>query len=234
MKFSTITIIGGLITAVASMPVPEIVYVTEYHTVTITDGEENLAIPTTLATAATSSIEQDLNIGGVVSDVVSLFDFNPDETTTPTTFAAPSTTELATTTTTSAPSPVEQAPTITTTSTPSSTSSTSPVPSGSAFSGQGTYYSTGLGACGWTNQDTDYICAISHDLYDANNVNANPNDNSLCGKKIRATYQSNSVEVTVVDRCTGCQYYDLDFSPSAFSQLADQSLGRIDIEWEWV
>lgn len=41
------------------------------------------------------------------------------------------------------------------------------------------------------------------------------------------------VTVTVVDRCTGCAFYDLDFSRGAFDQLADESLGRIQITWEW-
>lgn len=53
-------------------------------------------------------------------------------------------------------------------------------------------------------------------------------------QKIRAYYEGNSVDVTVVDRCEGCAYNDLDFSPSAFTQLADKSLGRIDITWEWL
>ena len=32
----------------------------------------------------------------------------------------------------------------------------------------------------------------------------------------------------------GCAYNDLDFSPAAFDKLADESLGRIDITWEWL
>lgn len=34
--------------------------------------------------------------------------------------------------------------------------------------------------------------------------------------------------VTVLDTCEGCAAGDLDFSPSAFQQLASQSLGRLD------
>ncbi|KAF8000259.1 hypothetical protein HF325_005188 [Metschnikowia pulcherrima] len=60
------------------------------------------------------------------------------------------------------------------------------------------------------------------------------NENTLCGKKIRAYYQGKSVEVTAVDRCEGCKPYDIDFSPAAFSQLADQLVGRIKITWEWI
>ena len=36
-----------------------------------------------------------------------------------------------------------------------------------------------------------------------------------------------SVTVTAVDRCVGCNTWDLDFSPSAFSKLASQSVGRL-------
>lgn len=81
----------------------------------------------------------------------------------------------------------------------------------------------------------------------------NPNDNPVCNKKITATCtclisrsrnhinflillldQGKSVEITVTDRCTGCAETDLDFSPSAFTQLADESVGRISgMTWVW-
>ena len=83
----------------------------------------------------------------------------------------------------------------------------------------------------------------------------NPNNNPVCNKKIKATCKpsttssvqphvnliflfqdgGNSVEVIVTDRCEACKETDLDFSPSAFTQLADQSIGRITgMTWEWV
>ncbi|KAL6451744.1 pi Papain inhibitor [Candida maltosa Xu316] len=133
------------------------------------------------------------------------------------------------------PATTEAAPTSSTPVAEPSTSSTSAAqPTGALNSGEGTFYSTGLGSCGVTSSDSDYIIAISHELYDQHTVGGNPNNNDLCGKKIRAFYNGNSVDVTVVDRCEGCAYNDLDFSPSAFSQLASQSLGRIDITWEWL
>ncbi|KIM67247.1 hypothetical protein SCLCIDRAFT_232592 [Scleroderma citrinum Foug A] len=93
-------------------------------------------------------------------------------------------------------------------------------------SGQGTYYSTGLGACGITNNDGQRIAAVSHLLFDSY-------PNPLCGKQITAYYQGKSTTVTVTDRCQGCAITDLDFSPTAFSDLANESLGRIDITWMW-
>lgn len=101
------------------------------------------------------------------------------------------------------------------------------------MTGQGTFFATGLGACGWTTSDSDYIVAISKDLFDSFGT-GNPNNNPACGKMVKATYQGKSVTCKVVDRCEGCAKYDLDFTPSAFSQLADQSVGRISgMKWAW-
>ncbi|KAF8609143.1 hypothetical protein BDV93DRAFT_518002 [Ceratobasidium sp. AG-I] len=109
--------------------------------------------------------------------------------------------------------------------------------SGGSNTGQATFYATGLGACGITNKDTDYICAVSQLLFDGfeGYTGGDPNSNPICNKKIKATYKGKSVTVTVTDRCVGCAHNDLDFSPSAFDQLADQALGRLSgMTWEWV
>lgn len=109
--------------------------------------------------------------------------------------------------------------------------------SGETYTGQATYYGTGLGSCGITSKDTDYIVAVSHLLYDGYNgyTGGDPNSNPICNKKIKANYQGKSVTVTVVDRCTGCALRDLDFSPTAFDQLADQSLGRLSgMTWSFM
>lgn len=65
---------------------------------------------------------------------------------------------------------------------------------------------------------------------------ADPNQNPACGRKIRAVRagMTHGIEVTVVDRCTGCQPTDLDFSPTAFKMLGDIDEGRIPIQWAWV
>ncbi|KAH9959285.1 RlpA-like double-psi beta-barrel-protein domain-containing protein-containing protein [Lactifluus volemus] len=102
--------------------------------------------------------------------------------------------------------------------------------------GQGTWYQTGLGACGITNKDSDHIVAVSHSVFDVypGYTGANPNDNPICGKQIQANYQGKSVIVTVTDRCVSCDMTDLDFSPSVFRELADPSVGRIGVTWSWV
>lgn len=86
---------------------------------------------------------------------------------------------------------------------------------------------------------------------DSGYSDVNPNTNPVCGQQITAycgwssyftsfvvlthrfSDQGKSTTVTVTDRCQGCAITDLDFSPTAFSDLANESLGRIDITWMW-
>lgn len=103
-----------------------------------------------------------------------------------------------------------------------------------ARSGDLTYYSPGLGACGRTNGPNDPVVALSHGLFDPQTPNGNPNNNPLCGRRIRITRNGKSVTVTVRDRCAGCQTNDLDVSPSAFQKVATLSEGRVRVQWEWV
>ncbi|KAF2704331.1 hypothetical protein K504DRAFT_390539, partial [Pleomassaria siparia CBS 279.74] len=101
-----------------------------------------------------------------------------------------------------------------------------------------TYYGTGMGACGVVSTDSDAIVAISHYTFDAAQTGSDPNKNPLCGRKIRAQRvkdgKSVSIDVTVVDRCTGCQPTDLDVSPAMFKKLADPDLGRVPVTWAWL
>jgi len=102
--------------------------------------------------------------------------------------------------------------------------------------GQGTFFGTGLGACGITNTASQKIVAVSQLLFDTypGYDGANPNKNPVCGKKITATYGGKSVDVTVTDRCVACAMTDLDFTTSAFDLIADAALGRIsDMTWVW-
>lgn len=111
-----------------------------------------------------------------------------------------------------------------------------PLPSGHGgpYTGDLTYYAPGLGACGVTSTDSDKIVAISHTVFDAVSTGSNPNANPLCGKKIRARRDNKSVDLTVVDRCTGCQPKDLDVTVDTFAILADVDLGRVSVEWNWL
>jgi len=78
---------------------------------------------------------------------------------------------------------------------------------------------------------------VSHILWDAVSTSSNPNNNPLCGKKIRITRYdaskggNSSVDVEVVDRCVGCKATDLDLSLKMFTTLADENLGRVVGSW---
>ncbi len=111
-----------------------------------------------------------------------------------------------------------------------------PLPSGNGgpYTGDLTYYEPGLGACGIDSQNSDKIVAISHLVFDAVSVGSNPNANPLCGKKIRARRDNKSVDLTVVDRCTGCQPKDIDVTINTFADLADVDQGRVQVEWNWL
>lgn len=69
------------------------------------------------------------------------------------------------------------------------------------YTGDLTYYSPGLGACGIISSENDNIVSISHIVFHAASQGSNPNANPLCKHKIRAVRDGNSVDLTVVDRC---------------------------------
>lgn len=138
-------------------------------------------------------------------------------------------------------------------STASSSSSAAPAATSSAstwtsvdtegngpFAGSATYYNLGtdgsaIGACGTSLVDSDLIAAASYQLYDNwPGATANPNTNPICGQYAKVSYQGASVTVRIADECPGCDKRHLDLSPSAFTALAAESVGMMDVTWEWV
>ncbi|KAK3315668.1 RlpA-like double-psi beta-barrel-protein domain-containing protein-containing protein [Apodospora peruviana] len=111
---------------------------------------------------------------------------------------------------------------------------------GKEWKGDLTYYSPALGACGYNNTDADAVVAVAWSVYDAAAAegNGNPNENPLCGRKIRVWItegdEDGGVNVTVMDRCTGCEVTDLDLSPGVFGLLADEAEGRVKGRWRWL
>jgi len=102
--------------------------------------------------------------------------------------------------------------------------------------GDGTFYSTGLNACGTVDQDSDFIAAAAHGMFETfPGNNGNSNENPICGKMVTVHYQGKTVQVKITDLCAGCDIAtSLDFSPSAFDVLADPSVGRIHgITWSF-
>lgn len=78
------------------------------------------------------------------------------------------------------------------------------------------------------------VCAISHILFDAASISSNPNENPLCGLKLRLRRNGESVDVKIVDRCVGCAVTDLDVTTAVFKQLATLAQGRVPVEWSWL
>ncbi|KAJ6485338.1 hypothetical protein C8R47DRAFT_1129876 [Mycena vitilis] len=47
------------------------------------------------------------------------------------------------------------------------------------------------------------------------------------------THGDVSIQVQIVDRCTGCAVDDIDLTPAAFAALADTALGRTSVTWKF-
>ncbi|GAD93920.1 predicted protein [Paecilomyces variotii No. 5] len=109
-----------------------------------------------------------------------------------------------------------------------------PTNHGGPYTGDLTYYDPALGSCGITSSGSDSICAVSHLVFDAASTGSDPNQNPLCGMKIRLRRDGKSVDVKVVDRCVGCKATDIDTTRSVFSKLANLEQGRVTVEWAWL
>lgn len=62
-------------------------------------------------------------------------------------------------------------------------------------------------------------------------------ESALCGKKVKITSGSKSVEATIKDECPAdeCTVGSLDMSPAVFKELAELSVGRLtDLEWAFM
>ncbi|KAI4245399.1 MAG: hypothetical protein L6R40_002459 [Gallowayella cf. fulva] len=107
------------------------------------------------------------------------------------------------------------------------------------FNGEGTFYSpsVGFGSCGNQNSDSDLVAALAQTTMRLYNP-SNPNNNPLCGHKVKVwetSKPSNTVTVALMDTCPGCHgSFDLDLSPAAFNKLDNPDVGRIKISWEFV
>ncbi|KAK8861701.1 hypothetical protein IAR55_002524 [Kwoniella newhampshirensis] len=95
-----------------------------------------------------------------------------------------------------------------------------------SYTGVGTYYFTGLGACGQYSQDSDFMVAMNSAQYGGGYPGPQ------CFKYI--TIQSGSKQVggiQVLDECPTCAYGSLDLSPGLFTQFAGTDAGTIQITW---
>lgn len=116
-----------------------------------------------------------------------------------------------------------------------------PAEVGALRTGDLTYFLPGLGACGEWHGDADAVVAVSRALYDAHDVDGNPNNNPLCGRSVLVTRDfveggkgQVSVEAVVADRCPECADWDLDLSPAVFNRLALEEDGRVVGHWQFL
>ncbi|KAM0748637.1 hypothetical protein T439DRAFT_382431 [Meredithblackwellia eburnea MCA 4105] len=107
------------------------------------------------------------------------------------------------------------------------------------FSGKGSFYAPGQGACGGWNSASDsveslfssslappFIVALNFEQYgDPSAVSP------YCFKQITISYGGKTHSAQIVDACQLCGYGGIDLSPSLFSYFADQSVGIIYLEW---
>jgi hypothetical protein len=146
-------------------------------------------------------------------------------------YEAPSSTYVAPVSSYEAPSSTYEAPAATSApasySSGSSSSGDNPA-AGKSFTGEMTYFTPGMGACGHDSTESDEMVAISKDLFDQYTPNGNPNKNPLCGQTVSITSADGTTrKATIWDRCVGCAEGDLDMPQSFFNTVTKDKEGKI-------
>ncbi|KAL9613180.1 MAG: hypothetical protein Q9167_002257 [Letrouitia subvulpina] len=94
-----------------------------------------------------------------------------------------------------------------------------------------TYYTPGLGSCGYTSDPNDAVVALSVTMM---RNPPDPSQNRRCGTKIGIWNPGTRMHhwATVVDTCQGCKHFDIDVSEGLFKQVAPSGDGRVHgINW---
>jgi len=89
------------------------------------------------------------------------------------------------------------------------------------------FYDVGLGACGHTNNENEFVVALNAEQYGSGYPGPH------CGESITLRYNGKSATAKIVDRCPGCPYGGLDLSRSLFRHFASEDLGIIYGEWDF-
>ncbi|KAK7043643.1 hypothetical protein VNI00_008254 [Paramarasmius palmivorus] len=85
-----------------------------------------------------------------------------------------------------------------------------------------TFYDAGLGACGKTNSNSDWIVALNAEQW---------NGGSNCWKMITINYGGKTAVAQITDLCPSCSYGALDLSRGLFDHFANEDLGVIYGQW---
>ncbi|KAK5992350.1 Allergen Asp f 7-like protein [Cladobotryum mycophilum] len=100
------------------------------------------------------------------------------------------------------------------------------------YSGDITYYTIGMGACGHDDSGQDNsenVVALPHDL-----MGTQSNGNPMCGKTITIYANGKSTTALVVDKCMGCKGGDIDVSEKVFKELfGSLDGGRLGCTWSF-
>ncbi|KAI4115963.1 MAG: hypothetical protein LQ345_003534 [Seirophora villosa] len=102
---------------------------------------------------------------------------------------------------------------------------------GMPCAGDITFYDTGLGACGWTNDGTaENVFALAHEM-----MGSQSNGNPFCGRQAEVSLDGKTVIGKLVDKCGGCKGQDIDLSHAMFQALANEDSGRIsNVKWHFI
>jgi len=111
----------------------------------------------------------------------------------------------------------------------------SPVPSNATegalekratYHGKATYFTPGLGACGYHDGSNDMILAISGAIY---------GKGGNCNKLITITNTANGKTAVAKtrDMCPTCPSGNLDLSPAVFKKLGTLDKGVLPISWHF-
>ncbi|RKU45671.1 hypothetical protein DL546_005156 [Coniochaeta pulveracea] len=110
------------------------------------------------------------------------------------------------------------------------TASTDSTQGADVKTGDLTYYTVGMGACGEDDSgkdESENIVALSHLL-----MGTVSNGNPYCGKTITISYGGKEVVATVKDKCMGCDINNIDVSVGAFKSLMGSTdVGRKAVDW---
>lgn len=96
-----------------------------------------------------------------------------------------------------------------------------------AYNGAATWYYTetgNRGACGAYSKNSDPVVALPYSVWQ---------NGAHCWQHIGIWYGNRWVDATVVDLCPSCEGYHIDLSPGAFTKLANQDAGLIQVSWDF-
>ncbi|KAK5661468.1 hypothetical protein OQA88_11370 [Cercophora sp. LCS_1] len=98
-----------------------------------------------------------------------------------------------------------------------------------ARTGELTFYQVGLGACGFDDSGKDHaenIVALSHLL-----MGEQSNGNPYCGRRITVSYNGETRDAVVRDKCMGCAIDNIDGSEKLFTSFQPLGTGRFKVDW---